>query len=80
MADYYNFGIEIELISRPHTVRSPLVRIEYYERLAASLRKRALSAQADTSTENYRKHTEHYDKWWITRDGSLGDPDHPQDK
>ncbi|OQO15258.1 hypothetical protein B0A48_00641 [Cryoendolithus antarcticus] len=78
MAEYYNFGIEIELISRPHTVRSPLVRIEYYERLAASLRKRALSAQADTSTENYRKHTEHYDKWWITRDGSLGDPDHPQ--
>ncbi|KAK6433142.1 hypothetical protein LTR95_010679 [Oleoguttula sp. CCFEE 5521] len=64
MADYYNFGIEIELISKPHTVRCPLVRVEYYERLAASLRKRNLLAQADTSTDNYH--------------GSLGDPDHPQ--
>ncbi|KAK6442380.1 hypothetical protein LTR95_001396 [Oleoguttula sp. CCFEE 5521] len=78
MADYYNFGIEIELICKPHKVRSPLVPTEYYERLAASIRKRGLRAQADDLAAGYRKHREHHDKWWITRDSSLGDPSHPQ--
>ena len=71
------FGVEIEAIVEPHTVRHPLKRAVYYEKLAQALRNRGLSAKADNLEGKYRKHAEHYDKWWITKDGSLGDPDHP---
>jgi hypothetical protein len=73
----FYFGVEIELIAEPHTVRHPLVRKFYYEKLAASLRYHDLNAVADSLEGRYRKHSEHYDKWFITKDGSLGNPAHP---
>lgn len=42
-----------------------------------SLRSHSLEAVADTLQDRYRKHSEHYDKWFITKDGSLGNPTHP---
>ncbi|KAF4341880.1 swim zinc finger domain protein [Fusarium beomiforme] len=74
MAADYHFGIEIEVIVGPHKVRSPLntKHALYYGKLAASLRKRGLKAQADDLQNGYTKRPEHYDKWWITKDGSLG--------
>ncbi|KAJ6039474.1 hypothetical protein N7444_008379 [Penicillium canescens] len=78
MARYsFYFGIEIELISEPHVVRHPLGRRFYYEKLAASLRSHGLDAKADSLAGRYRKHSEHYDKWFLTKDGSLGNPAHP---
>ncbi|KAI1092382.1 putative amidoligase enzyme-domain-containing protein [Rostrohypoxylon terebratum] len=74
---HYYFGVEIEAIAEPHTVRSPLLRWVYYEKLATALRWDGLEALADREVQ-YRKHSEHYDKWWITRDGSLKNPPHPQ--
>ncbi|KAF4957003.1 hypothetical protein FGADI_3415 [Fusarium gaditjirri] len=73
LADYY-FGIEIEVIVGPHKVRPPLSAKHalYYGKLAASLRKRGLKAKADDLQQGYTKRPEHYDKWWITKDGSLG--------
>ncbi|KAH6633762.1 putative amidoligase enzyme-domain-containing protein [Boeremia exigua] len=73
----YYFGVEIEIIAAPHKVRHPLLRAFYYEKLAAALRKRGEPSAADTLVEKYRKRAEHYDKWWITKDGSLGNPAHP---
>lgn len=74
---YFYFGVEIELIAEPHMVRHPLVRKFYYEKLAASLRWHGLDAVADSLEGRYRKHSEHYAKWFITKDGSLGNPTHP---
>ncbi|KAF5532982.1 swim zinc finger domain-containing protein [Fusarium mexicanum] len=73
MADYH-FGIEIEVIVEPHKIRTPLSTKHalYYSKLAASLRKRGLKAKADDLQQGYNKRPEHYDKWWITKDGSLG--------
>ncbi|KAK3934719.1 putative amidoligase enzyme-domain-containing protein [Diplogelasinospora grovesii] len=73
----YHFGVEIELIAAPHQVRHPLLRAVYYEKLAAALRSQGAQAVADRLEGSYGKHPEHYDKWWITKDGSLGNPDHP---
>ena len=75
MADYH-FGIEIEVCVKPHKIRNPLSShyALYYSKLAASLRKRGLKAKADDLASSYAKRPEHYDKWWITKDGSLGDP------
>lgn len=75
MADYH-FGIEIEVIVVPHKIRDPLSSLHalYYRKLAAALRKRGLKAQADDLQRGYTKRPEHYDKWWITKDGSLGSP------
>ncbi|KAI1780348.1 putative amidoligase enzyme-domain-containing protein [Hypoxylon cercidicola] len=78
MSIYYYFGVEIELIAEPHKVRNPLLRWVYYEKLATALRNQGLDSLADKLDQKYRKHGEHYDKWWITKDGSLGDPPHPQ--
>jgi len=74
---YIFFGIEIEAIAEPHDVRHPLRRLTYYRELATSLRSNGLGAVADQLDERYRKHPEHYNKWFITKDGSLGDPSHP---
>lgn len=73
----YNFGVELELIAEPKRVRHPLLRAVYYEELATSLRYDGAEAEADKLNQRYRKRPEHYDKWWITKDGSLGDPEHP---
>ncbi|KAI1116789.1 putative amidoligase enzyme-domain-containing protein [Nemania sp. NC0429] len=76
MVDYH-FGIEIEVRAEPHKIRHPLSEKHalYYEKLAAALRNRGLKAQADDLQGRYGKHPEHYDKWWITKDGSLGHPE-----
>ncbi|KAI3332879.1 putative amidoligase enzyme-domain-containing protein [Ustulina deusta] len=76
MTDYH-FGIEIEVRAKPHKIRNPLSEKHalYYEKLAAALRNRGLNAKADDLTGRYGKHPEHYDKWWITKDGSLGNPE-----
>lgn len=73
----YFFGIELEIIAAPHTVQHPFLRWVYYEKLAESLRSCGAPAIADRLNGGYSKHPEHYNKWWITKDGSLGDPDHP---
>ncbi|KAI8626748.1 putative amidoligase enzyme-domain-containing protein [Xylariaceae sp. FL1651] len=77
MADYH-FGIEIEVLVKPHKIRNPLIEKHalYYEKLAAALRNRGLKSQADSLQNGYSKHPEHYDKWWITKDSSLGNPEH----
>ncbi len=80
MVEDYCFGVEIELIAKPHKIRSPLRRCDYYEKLAESLRRQGEKATADKLDGRYRKHPGHYDKWWITKDGSLGNPPHPQSK
>lgn len=67
----WTFGVEIELRATPHKIRNPLVPTLYYEKLAAALRNRGLSALADDLQGGYRSHPEHYNKWWITRDGSI---------
>ena len=76
MADYF-FGIEIEMRAKPHKVRPPLKEkhVLYYNKLAAALRNRGLKALADDLQSTYTKHPEHYDKWWITKDGTLGKPE-----
>ncbi|KAI1116787.1 putative amidoligase enzyme-domain-containing protein [Nemania sp. NC0429] len=75
----YYFGVEIELIAQPHNVQEPLLRRLYYEELAWSLNRHGLSAISDRlDGSKYRKHPEHYNKWWITKDGSLGDPSYPR--
>lgn len=64
------FGIEIEAIVEPHTLRAPLNALDYYERLTRSLRKRGQGAKVD-SLRLYKNAYESFDKWLITRDGSL---------
>ncbi|KAI0911252.1 putative amidoligase enzyme-domain-containing protein [Ustulina deusta] len=74
----YYFGVEIELIAKPQDEQD-LPRRAYYEKLAWSLNQRGLSAVADRlDGSRYCKHPEHYDKWWITKDGSLKDPSYPR--
>ena len=65
------FGIEIEVVVHPWKRRPDWIPAQYYERLAQALRNRDLPAKADPCTDAYRKHPEHYGKWFITRDGSL---------
>ena len=74
-----SFGVEIELIAAPHKIRYPLTRSYYYEELAKALRANNIDAVADPlkPNERYRKHPEHYSKWFITKDGSIGNPGHP---
>lgn len=68
----YNFGIEIEVLAEPHTIRAPLDHALYYDKLAKSLRKRGLKAAANDLLPGSTRHRpDHYDKWWITCDGSL---------
>lgn len=73
----YFFGVEIELLASPHKIHYPWSQRYYYKKLAKSIRSFGAEALADTSSGRYSKHPEHYDKWWITKDGSLGDPVHP---
>ncbi|KAK4213460.1 swim zinc finger domain-containing protein [Rhypophila decipiens] len=79
MASSYSFGIEIELIAEPRHVSGPHRhrRAVLYEDLASAIRFQGSYADADTLQERYRKHPEHYNKWWITKDGSLGNPEDP---
>ncbi|KAL2826205.1 putative amidoligase enzyme-domain-containing protein [Aspergillus cavernicola] len=65
------FGVEIEAVVQPYKIRPNWSPYQYYERLAQALRNRHLSAVADTAGSQYRRHPEHYNRWFITRDGSL---------
>jgi hypothetical protein len=67
----FGFGIEIEAVVLPWKRRPDWIPAQYYERLAQALRNRDLPAKGDPCTDSYRKHPEHYGKWFITRDGSL---------
>ncbi|KAL2826206.1 putative amidoligase enzyme-domain-containing protein [Aspergillus cavernicola] len=83
MRSSYDFGVEIEIIAKPsihYILDDPntVDRSFYYGLLAYSLRQKDRPALADSLQERYRKHSEHYDKWWITKDGSLGNPPHPE--
>jgi hypothetical protein len=74
----FSFGIEIEVIAEPRELFMPAwTASHYYERLAECLRKRDLNAVADPLCDGHRKHPEHYDKWFITKDASLGRPSYP---
>jgi hypothetical protein len=74
----FSFGIEIEVIAEPRELFMPAwTASQYYERLAEYLRKRDLNAVADPLCDGHRKHPEHYDKWFITKDASLGRPSYP---
>jgi len=72
--EFYCFGVEIEVIVKPHKIQHPLDRASYYGKLASALRRRRLEARADKLDGDYMKRPEHYDKWWITKDGSLSGP------
>ncbi|KAI0411871.1 putative amidoligase enzyme-domain-containing protein [Xylaria grammica] len=75
----YSFGVEIELIARPLDIQHPFPRRVYYRKLAESVNLQGGSAIADQlDGSRYRKHPEHYDKWWITKDSSLGGPEYPR--
>ena len=67
----FGFGIEIEAVVQPWKRRPDWIPAQYYERLAQALRNRDLPAKGDPCTGSYRKHPEHYGRWFITRDGSL---------
>ncbi|PVH84414.1 hypothetical protein DL98DRAFT_611093 [Cadophora sp. DSE1049] len=70
----FGFGIEIEAVVKPLNDRldwrgKPQ---EYYELLAADLRRKNLPAVADRLDAAWQaQHPHHYDKWFITKDGSL---------
>lgn len=71
---HFAIGVELELIGRPRIGRT---RPEcYYADLANSLNNTLTHsyAAADRLDQPYRKYPEHYDKWWITKDGSLNNP------
>jgi len=69
----FGFGVEIEAVVQPRKIKPEWRRKpeEYYKKLASALRKRGLSAVADDLSGSHRSHPEHYDKWFITKDGSL---------
>ncbi|KAI0099792.1 hypothetical protein GGR51DRAFT_384307 [Nemania sp. FL0031] len=65
------FGIEIEVIVEPHTLRTPLNALSYYQKLSAALKKRGQKAQVDDLAGGYRTNPDNFKKWWITKDLSL---------
>jgi len=70
----FGFGIEIEAVVTPWKIREEWHNMpqEYYEILAKALKNRRLNAVADRLNTGYQaQHPEHYNKWFITRDGSL---------
>lgn len=72
MAPTFRFGIEIEAVVEPRKVRPEWQGQDhlYFGRLVQALKNRELMAMADNGP--YRaSHPEHYDKWFITKDGSL---------
>ena len=84
MAAYYNFGIELEMIVKPHTERdfqkycgSKEKRlaywIGYYERLARAMIGQGLQAKARPSWTMRRP--SNLEGWFITSDASLLDED-----
>ncbi|KAH6633759.1 putative amidoligase enzyme-domain-containing protein [Boeremia exigua] len=75
----FGFGIEIEAVVKPlhHQSTESAPPQAYYEILASELRRNGLPAVADRLNQAWQaQHPDHYDKWFITKDGSLhGEPD-----
>ena len=65
------FGIEIEAVLVLKEAQRGWGPIQCYKQLADALRRKDLPAIHDSGTSGYRKHPEHYGRWFITRDGSL---------
>lgn len=68
------FGVEIEMVLTPKYVTMQYAPQEdelWRKLLAALLQREGLEAVAKHDEERYRNHPEHYDKWFITTDGSL---------
>lgn len=72
----YTLGVEIEVLVEPHKIRPPLHEKHalYYELLAKALRNRGLKAQHNDLTQREWR-SSNYNEWYITKDGSLGNPD-----
>lgn len=64
------FGVEIEAIVVP-LEPDDLSKAEWYSRFAQFLRGLSLPAIADELCSGYKKHPQHYDKWFITSDRSI---------
>ncbi|KOS20734.1 hypothetical protein ESCO_004167 [Escovopsis weberi] len=74
MAMHYNFGVEIEAVTRPYGNGETFSNMDWYRQLASKLRNRGISAVHDDCSK-YSKHPEYYGgKWFVTRDGSLKRP------
>jgi hypothetical protein len=86
MADWYYFGIELEMIVEPHTVRD-FARYAgtyddrqeyhrlYYEKLVRSMKKRGVPTKSITSSPSlYEKHGDKT-RWFITSDSSIVNDD-----
>ncbi|KAK4213458.1 putative amidoligase enzyme-domain-containing protein [Rhypophila decipiens] len=69
----YSLGVEIEMVSKPHKIRDNLGEKHalYYGKLAKALRNRGLQAAHNDLTQQRWRSTD-YNKWYITKDGSLG--------
>ncbi|KAK5991082.1 hypothetical protein PT974_09359 [Cladobotryum mycophilum] len=74
MVKNYNFGIEIEAVTKPYGGGERFTNSDWYRQLAQKLRNRGISAVHDDCSK-YSKHPEYYGgKWFVTRDGSLKRP------
>lgn len=71
---HYNFGVEIEAVTRPYGNCDSFTNVDWYRQLAQKLRNRGIQAVHDDCSK-YSKHPEYYGgKWFVTRDGSLKRP------
>lgn len=77
---WYNFGIELEMIAKPHAERDFFnytnqkreYHIDYYERLAQAIRhRRDQNATSRPFTKGLYKRPTDCVAWWILSDGSL---------
>lgn len=68
------FGVEIEMVLSPKIIpmQTASSSDEYWRiTLATLLENEGLVAVARRNGQRYGKATEHYDKWFITTDGSI---------
>lgn len=71
---HYNFGVEIEAVTKPYGNCESFSNVDWYRQLAQKLRNRGIQAVHDDCSK-YSKHPEYYGgKWFVTRDGSLKRP------
>lgn len=69
---HYSFGVEIESVVRPYGGHRDFKEVDWYRLLAEKLQNRGIPATWDDCS-SYRRHDEYYgNKWFVTRDGSLG--------
>jgi hypothetical protein len=75
----FKFGIEIEAILKPkdrhdHSEVSSSEQASYRDKLAAALRNKGLQSASHPANDPRKNFPEHYNKWFITKDGSLSKP------